>query len=178
MGPYRSIAACGSATILQMEERWVWAPTPEARAQAEAFPGVPGQASASGGSARSGALEAPAAPSGASGCGSSGGGSAGRLRGRPPALLEGPPPSTLLFFAFGIVTPLDLGMMPFKRFPVHLPDEGDRCGAGLVTEGLKQLAEPLGQLLSAAGPQQRCMERRSRYRRGGSAHLSDSFWLS
>jgi hypothetical protein len=81
----------------------------------------------------------------------------------------------LLFFAFGIVTPLDLGMMPFKRFPVHLPDEGV---AGLVTAGLKQLAEPLGQLLSAAGPQQRCMERRSRYRRGGSAHLSDSFWLS
>eukprot|EP00326_Haptolina_ericina_P013209 CAMPEP_0181202996 /NCGR_PEP_ID=MMETSP1096-20121128/19147_1 /TAXON_ID=156174 ORGANISM="Chrysochromulina ericina, Strain CCMP281" /NCGR_SAMPLE_ID=MMETSP1096 /ASSEMBLY_ACC=CAM_ASM_000453 /LENGTH=74 /DNA_ID=CAMNT_0023293561 /DNA_START=698 /DNA_END=918 /DNA_ORIENTATION=+ len=26
-----------------MEERWVWAPTPEARAQAEAFPGAPGQ---------------------------------------------------------------------------------------------------------------------------------------
>ena len=43
MGPYRSIAACGSATILQMEERWVWVPTPEARAQAEAFPGAPGQ---------------------------------------------------------------------------------------------------------------------------------------
>ena len=45
-------------------------------------------------------------------------------QGRPPALLEGPPPSTLLFFALCIVTPLALGMTPFQHCPVHLPDKG------------------------------------------------------
>ena len=39
------------------------------------------------------------------------------------ALLEGPPPSTLLFFALCIVTPLALGMTPFQHCPVHLPDK-------------------------------------------------------
>jgi hypothetical protein len=48
----------------------------------------------------------------ASNSGSSGGGSTGRFRGRPPAFLEGTAPTTLVFLALCIVTPLPyLGMV-------------------------------------------------------------------
>ena len=47
--------------------------------------------------------------------GASGGSSAGCFRGRPPALLEGPAPSTLLFLALGIVTFLPGRPMLFEQ---------------------------------------------------------------
>ena len=65
------------------------------------------------------------------------------------------------------------GWCPFWRggrlsTPEHLPGEGTARAPMSVQ---KQLAEPLGQLILASHPRQRCTERRRRYWRGGSAHL-------
>jgi hypothetical protein len=115
------------------------------------------------------------AVAGASGGGSSGAGSAGRLRGRLPAFLEGPPLSTLLFFALFMVTPLCLTIAAVRATAEHLPGEGAQ---GCTKSVLKQLAEPLGQLFPAPHPRQRRGERRRWFHRGSSAHLLDTFLLS
>ena len=68
-----------------------------------------------GGSAEPVPCASAGSASGRCGGGSSGGGSAGCFRGRPPAFLEGPAPSTLLFLALGIVTFLPGRPMPFEQ---------------------------------------------------------------
>ena len=103
-----------------------------------------------------------------------GGGAAGTFLGRPPALREGPAPSTLLLFGFGGRTPLALGMVPFEHRPVRLLREGAAQGTMSVR---KELAKRLGQLFPASHRPRRCAYQRRWYQTAGSAHLLDTVGL-
>ena len=130
-----------------------------------------GAASAEGGGSAAGASGIDAAAPGSSAA-SLGGGAAGTFLGRPPALREGPAPSTLLLFGFGMRTPLALGMLvPFEHRPVRLLREGAAQGTMSVR---KELAKRLGQLFPASHRPRRCAYQRRWYQTAGSAHLSDT----
>ena len=132
-----------------------------------------GAASAEGGGSAAGASGLDAAAPGSSAA-SLGGGAAGTFLGRPPALREGPAPSTLLLFGFGMRTPLALGMVPFEHRPVRLLREGAAQGTMSVR---KELAKRLGQLFPASHRPRRCAYQRRWYQTAGSAHVLDTVGL-